>query len=175
MKNLVTVEGPVARIAFGTRFGLTGHETLVDVADLERLVAAVGNCSLVMTTSNVSKMRYASWRNPGERRQIYVHRFILGFPSLQVDHKDRDGLNNTRNNLRPATHRQNALNRVHTCSKIVDASHYRFRPSRNCYDAQIYIDGKQYHKSSRNEDVVKAWVAEMRVKQAEWRKSVTTF
>lgn len=41
-----------------------------------------------------------------------MHRFILGItdPSVQVDHKDRDGLNNCRSNIRVATHAQNQRN-----------------------------------------------------------------
>lgn len=37
----------------------------------------------------------------------YMHRRILGNPETDVDHRDGDGLNNQRRNLRRATHRQN--------------------------------------------------------------------
>lgn len=43
---------------------------------------------------------------------VYLHRFIAGCPStMKVDHRDNDGLNNQRPNLRIATHAQNNLNR----------------------------------------------------------------
>src|SRR5690606_21975431 len=42
---------------------------------------------------------------------VPMHRQIMGFPEgMEVDHIDRDGLNNRRSNLRLATHHQNAYN-----------------------------------------------------------------
>jgi hypothetical protein len=41
---------------------------------------------------------------------IEMHRVILGFPGTDIDHRDRDGLNNTRNNLRVATRGENRAN-----------------------------------------------------------------
>jgi hypothetical protein len=45
---------------------------------------------------------------------VYMHRQVLGFPCGDVDHKDRNGLNNQRHNLRLATKSQNAQNRTRT-------------------------------------------------------------
>lgn len=48
------------------------------------------------------------------RRGVYMHRLILGVehqPSIQVDHKDGNSLNNQRSNLRLATQSQNQQNR----------------------------------------------------------------
>ena len=43
---------------------------------------------------------------------VLMHREIIGVPyGVQVDHIDHDGLNNTRGNLRLATHSQNNANR----------------------------------------------------------------
>lgn len=46
----------------------------------------------------------------GKKKTIRMHRLIMGFPPNVVDHKDHDGLNNTRGNLRHATNAQNAEN-----------------------------------------------------------------
>lgn len=58
---------------------------------------------------------YAATNAPmvnGKRgRTILMHSLIIG--SLGVDHKDRNGLNNRRENLRPATSSQNAMNYKH--------------------------------------------------------------
>lgn len=52
----------------------------------------------------------------GQWKHIRLHRFILNAPKhLRVDHRDGDGLNNRRSNLRFATHQENLRNmRIHT-------------------------------------------------------------
>lgn len=55
------------------------------------------------------------WReNPPSRasrkKPIYMHRQIMGFPDCVVDHKDRNKLNNQRDNLRNADKSLNAAN-----------------------------------------------------------------
>ena len=52
----------------------------------------------------------------GKRERFILHREILGLPKWtrggsEVDHIDRNGLNNLRSNLRIVTHRGNAANR----------------------------------------------------------------
>ena len=45
------------------------------------------------------------------RPRVNMHHLILGKnPGAQIDHRDGDGLNNRRDNLRPATHSQNQAN-----------------------------------------------------------------
>jgi hypothetical protein len=48
----------------------------------------------------------------GKHKHLKMHRVILGITDskVQVDHKDHDGLNNQRYNLRPANDRQNTHN-----------------------------------------------------------------
>lgn len=49
-------------------------------------------------------------------KRISMHRLILGLndPSIIVDHRDRNGLNNQRNNIRQANKSQNAQNKIGT-------------------------------------------------------------
>lgn len=49
------------------------------------------------------------WRT---RKLIHMHRLIIGDTYLIVDHKDRNGLNNTRSNLRVCSQSQNCANRT---------------------------------------------------------------
>ena len=53
-----------------------------------------------------------STKDGGKVKLDTMHRFILGIsdPSIKVDHKDGDGLNNTRENLRIASIPQNRMN-----------------------------------------------------------------
>ena len=82
----------------------------VDDADFEWLNQF--NWKALITNSNVYAVR--SIRNDnGTRDTICMHRLILNMPKnskLEGDHKDHDGLNNQRNNLRKATSTQNRRN-----------------------------------------------------------------
>jgi hypothetical protein len=59
--------------------------------------------------SRDGKTFYARGRASGSDRQVFMHALIMG---KGADHKERgDGLNNRRENLRPATHAENSRNK----------------------------------------------------------------
>ena len=83
----------------------------------------------------------------GAQTTQLLHRFIMNVsdPKIQVDHRDSDGLNNQRENLRLATHVQNqgnARKRANASSKFKGV-HWRKRFKK--WIAQIQIDGKRKH------------------------------
>jgi hypothetical protein len=57
-------------------------------------------------------------RSGGRQRTVYLHRQLLGELTGQIDHKDGNGLNNQRGNLRLASGPQNHWNRrkIRGCS-----------------------------------------------------------
>jgi hypothetical protein len=58
----------------------------------------------------------------GKRRTIQMHWLIMGdMEGKEIDHKDGNGLNNQRDNLRFGTHRQNGMN----CRKRGSKSKYK--------------------------------------------------
>lgn len=72
----------------------------VDAADAERVTA------LIWTAQRKKHLTYAIATIDG--RRVKMHQFLLGKEvGLEIDHKDGDGLNNRRDNLRHATHKQN--------------------------------------------------------------------
>jgi len=92
-----------------------GYIALVDDDDYER-VAAFKWSALVIKEKyrpRIYGMRASEW-NPETRRYgkyIYLHRFIIDAPvGASVDHKNGDGLNCQKYNLRLATASQNSAN-----------------------------------------------------------------
>ncbi len=83
-----------------------GHAVLVDENDLA-LVDRWNWYAEITASGNVYAR--AMIRVEGKRTGIRMHRVLLPNARL-VDHRDGDGLNNTRKNLRPANHSQNLKN-----------------------------------------------------------------
>lgn len=91
-----------------------GLFALVDDEDYEAIVAAG---TWQARPSNRGSTWYAARRSNKDRgsKQTYLHRFILGLGAGRnpmVDHRDGNGLNNCRANLRLASPSQNAASRV---------------------------------------------------------------
>ena len=84
-----------------------GQVALVDDAD--QVAVTAHNWQAVWRTNKW----YARARLPSPKAKsvyVYLHRFLAGAPGLDVDHKNGDGLDNRRENLRVATHQQNMMN-----------------------------------------------------------------
>lgn len=57
----------------------------------------------------VKNTHYAARYEAGQRNKVFMHRQILGAPSeTLIDHRDGNGLNNQRRNIRFCTSKQNA-------------------------------------------------------------------
>lgn len=84
-----------------------GKVALVDDADYEWLSQWKWIC-LKGKTALYAVRRH--W-NGKTQDMIYMHRVITGAPrGMDVDHRDHNGLNNTRENIRVCTHSQNCAN-----------------------------------------------------------------
>lgn len=83
-----------------------GYEAVVDDADYEAIMAA-GPWRANVQAHNVYALREIP-RTDGRWSTQYLHRFLTGW--TLTDHRDHDGLNNRRENLRPATRTQNNAN-----------------------------------------------------------------
>jgi hypothetical protein len=76
---------------------------------------------------------------------VTMHRLILGdYESPEIDHDDRDGLNNRRANLRPATRGQNATNIGLAKNNTSGYRGIAFDPRTARWVASIRAKGKQH-------------------------------
>lgn len=89
-----------------------GMYALIDPEDYER-VSAFKWHAFQPSSGRVWYARTLLYE--GRQRPLFMHRLILEAPKgSQVDHRNQDGLDNRRNNLRFATHSQNQWNRGKT-------------------------------------------------------------
>jgi hypothetical protein len=89
-----------------------GYVAVVDDEDYEWISAF--NWHANVTNWGVYAYRMTSRTDPGGRRNLGMHRVILGLDSEAaggyVDHANGDTLDNRRSNLRPCTNAQNGAN-----------------------------------------------------------------
>ena len=118
---------------------------------------------------------WREWHNPKlnkikrQRRttKIYLHRIILNAPkNKQIDHRDGNGLNNTRENLRIVSHSENQRNKKSYKNnssgyKGVDKPGSRWR-------ARVHHEGNEIHIGYHDtaEDAARAYDA--KIKELSW-------
>lgn len=87
------------------RLDVGGHEVLIDSEDYE-LLSGFNWRPLVTDSEGLVYAR--AWRRS---MHFYMHRLVIGAgPGEEVDHKNGNGLDNRKDNLRIATHSQNLGN-----------------------------------------------------------------
>jgi hypothetical protein len=138
-----------------------GFVALVDDEDFERInelkwQALVAECGAVYAVHGVLNKQFGNVK-------LRMHRMILGaLDGQQVDHKDRNGLNNQKGNLRLATVSQNQANRAKRTSK--SSSQFKgvcFIPKCSKWQSGIKVNGKSLHLGlfTNEEDAARAYNA----------------
>lgn len=119
-----------------------GYEATIDYADAELTAGFVWR-PLNQTTA---KTVYAhAWHG---KMHVYLHRLVVGAgPDELVDHKDGNGLDNRRANLRIATKSTNGANRPKDRSRkrLAFTSDFKgvyWDGSRGRWTARVHVDGK---------------------------------
>jgi hypothetical protein len=86
-----------------------GMYATIDAADLS-IVEPYRWMTIVHTRGR--RRSFYAGSNLGKEGMLLMHRLILSAPDgMEIDHRDHDGLNNRRTNLRLATHAQNLFNK----------------------------------------------------------------
>ena len=108
MKNEYQIDGNVTHMVLCHKDGSEKSRTTIDSED-------VGMCSEIRwcdTNGYVTSHK----RIGGERTVLRLHDHLLGFNGnrkIQIDHINRDALDNRKSNLRICTHQQNLSNNSH--------------------------------------------------------------
>lgn len=96
---------------------------------------------------HAARSEHVGWDNAARKqtvRSVSMHRQIMGFPSVGIDHEDGDPLNNQRSNLRLATQAQNGQNytrRKATTSGVRGVT----RAPPNRWQARVTLGGFSHH------------------------------
>ena len=125
--------------------GEAGGYAVVDVLDAEE----VGRHNWCPSSSHGITYALTGFRNEdGLKTTLLLHRLVgqlAGFDlSLEVDHKNRDGLDCRRSNLRSATHQQNQANQGIRITNTSGVKGVRWHTVANKWEARVRVNGKQY-------------------------------
>jgi len=127
------------------------------------------------------KTFYAARRatiNGIKNRYIPMHRAVLKVPdSMFVDHINRNGLDNRKANLRPATHAQNSCNRGKRSNRAYGSKYkgVTARSERQCYQAQIRVNGNPIFLGSFRDEVQAAEAYDRAAKKYHRQYAVLNF
>lgn len=116
--NAHRIEGDTAIIILTDRQGNRTGEAVIDVADLDKALAAGRWHKQTVYPTGRNPISYAgcyvrktSPHYTHRDQRLYLHRIVMDATTEQkVDHEDGDGLNCRKSNLRVASSRENAVN-----------------------------------------------------------------
>lgn len=102
------------------KFIIKSHTVIVDDEDAEFVKSRKWNVKVLPCGRSYA---YTNIRHHGKRYQIMLHHCVVGrIKGIDIDHKNRNSLDNRRENLRFATRQQNSCNsqkrRTQTSSKF---------------------------------------------------------
>lgn len=121
---------------------------MIEIALTQGQVAVIDDCDLSLVDrfkwfacKDHSTNRFYAHSNPSNRKKLLMHRVILGVTdsSIQVDHIDGNGLNNSRSNLRACGHAENQWNSSRPVSRC---GYIGVRTCRDKFQAKILHRGK---------------------------------
>jgi len=114
----------------------------------------------------------------GNRKMVKMHHIIMGYPApgFVSDHRDGNGLNNQRYNLRFLTHRESCLNRKHT-SRISKYPGVIWMEKNKKWASQLWINKEHKYLGSyfTEEDAFNAYMAVVRKTNPQFGKDFRIF
>jgi len=147
-----------------------GKVATVDVSDFEHL----NRFKWHAVRSKSTDVFYAKRTLPsGESGETLMHREILAVPKgVDIDHKDGDGLNNRRSNLRIATKQQNIWNRGPQRNTSSGYKGVTWHKASKRWRANLTIDKKLRHLGTfkEKEEAIKVYEAAAEKLQGEFMR-----
>ena len=121
-----------------------GKVALIDDEDWDLVSGYKWHASKVLNTYYA---RTRVKRADGSKTFLYMHRLLLGLVGRKVkaDHRDGDGLNNRRENLRSCSHAENLRNRGAQVNNISGLKGVSWHKQSGKWDASIRVNGKGKH------------------------------
>jgi hypothetical protein len=134
----IRVDGNIAYVPL-----TKGYEATIAASD----VGLVCDANWTAAEDGRTVYAYRMTRLPnGKQRMEYMHRRILSpKDGEKVDHRDGDGLNNMRINLRASNCGQNARNRRLPANSTSGKKGVTFNQQLQKWKAKIVLNGKAYH------------------------------
>jgi hypothetical protein len=133
----IRIDGDIAYVTL-----TKGYVAVIDAADVPLVEGRNWGARL---DKNTVYARRTDTSGPAPRT-VLLHRMLLGEPKgFQVDHKDGDGLNNRRSNLRVATNQQNASNARLSRLNTSGFKGVSWHKQRRKWYARIRKDGRSVH------------------------------
>ena len=134
----IRIDGKIAYVPLSG-----GYEAIIDASDAE--FVGKWNWSAWVGTHSVYATR-TDKNADGKAVTVRLHRALLGEPcGMQVDHIDRNGLNNTRRNLRVATRSQNMSNQRTRSDSNSGVKGVAWHKSAQKWIVRIRVNGKRHH------------------------------
>jgi hypothetical protein len=137
MARPIRIDGDIAYVAL-----TQGFVAVIDAVDLPLVEGR--NWSVLRSKRRNAAYAVRVEQRDGRQAMILMHRVIAGTPNdMQTDHKDGDGLNNRRANLRTCTHAQNQINKPvrRDCRSGIKGAGWDGRARR--WRAEIMIQGRR--------------------------------
>lgn len=131
------------RVPLYARDGSVRAYTIIDGADVPLASAATWRLFIGHLGNRYA---YRQMRVDGKRVILFLHRVLLGLGSghdPEIDHANRDGLDNRRANLRLATHAANMQNRPSHRGSTSQYRGVRWHRRRRKWIATVKISGKE--------------------------------
>ncbi|MGP0689771.1 HNH endonuclease [Priestia aryabhattai] len=132
--NDINVFEGYAEIVLRDRVGNITESTIIDLENID---------NLSMYKWSLHKSGYAHAKIDG--RHVLMHRFIMGVHNddrFDVDHEDRNKLNNRKSNLRTATRQQNTINKDKRVDNTTGIIGVYYRKDSGKWMAKVSIDKK---------------------------------